>query len=315
MKVVIPGGTGQVGAILTRAFVREDHEVVLLSRSQTTRKDARVVLWDGSSAGDWAAEVDGADVLINLAGYTVNCRYNKENRERIMSSRVNSTRALGEAVAAAANPPPVWLNASTATIYRHALDRPMDEIDGELGGNEPDAPEKWNFSIDVAKAWEDTFFAIDTPRTRKVAMRSAMTMSPDRGGVFDVMLGLVRVGLGGRNGSGDQFVSWVHEQDFVRAVNFLIEHDDIDGTVNICSPNPMRNREFMHQIRKAWGMPFGPPAFEWMLEIGAVFLRTETELILKSRRVVPRRLQEAGFEFQYPGWPEAVGELVSRMKR
>jgi uncharacterized protein (TIGR01777 family) len=190
----------------------------------------------------------------------------------------------------------------------------MDEFTGELGGNEPGAPATWNFSIRVAKAWEEAFFATATPRTRKVAIRSAMTFSPDCGGVFDVLLGLVRRGLGGPQGSGAQFVSWIHETDFARAVDFLMARDDLSGTVNVSSPNPVRNREFMAALREAWGTRIGMPVPEWMLEIGTFLMRTESELVLKSRRVIPARLLAAGFDFNYPEWQAAASELVARWR-
>jgi hypothetical protein len=212
-------------------------------------------------------------------------------------------------------PPRIWLNASTATIYRHALDRPMDEATGELGGNEPGAPDTWKFSIRVAKGWEQAFFAGSLPHTRKVAMRSAITFSPDRGGAFDLLLSLVRHGFGGSQGSGDQFVSWVHEFDFCRAVEFLIDRQQFSGVVNIAAPHPLRNRDFMRELRLACGAWMGLPAPAWMVEIGAFFLRTESELVLKSRRVIPGRLLDAGFAFLYPEWRAATRELVSRWRR
>ncbi len=220
-KIVIPGGSGQVGHLLARHFHAEGHEVTVLSRHP---KPApwRVVYWDGVTPGEWAAGLERSDVCINLAGRSVNCRYTAANRRSIRESRIRSTRLLHEAIASLRHPPRLWVNASTATIYRHSLDRAMSESDGELGGSEPGAPDTWNFSIDVAKAWEDAFFSTPTPLTRKVAIRSAMTFSPDRGGVFDVFLSLVRHGLGGRQGDGRQFVSWIHEVDFVRAVELLM---------------------------------------------------------------------------------------------
>jgi uncharacterized protein (TIGR01777 family) len=221
---------------------------------------------------------------------------------------------VGEAIAAAKNPPKVWLQASTATIYAHRFDEANDDISGIVGGSEPDAPSAWRFSIDVAKAWEETANAADTPRTRKVLMRSAMTMSPDRGGIFDTLLGLVRKGLGGTAGSGRQYISWIHEQDFVRAVYWLIEHEELSGPVNIASPHPLRNEEFMRVLREAAGVPIGLPAAKWMLELGAVLMQTETELILKSRRVVPARLTMSGFEFDYPHWEDAAKDLYKRWK-
>jgi hypothetical protein len=244
----------------------------------------------------------------------VNCRYNAANRREILASRVQSTRILGEAIAKLKQPPPLWLNSSTATIYRHALDRSMDEKTGELGGNEPNAPSTWRFSIDVAKSWEQAFFASELPNTRKIALRSAMVMSPDRGGIFDTLLRLVRFGLGGASGDGRQFVSWIHEADFIAAIEFLIDREDLRGVVNVSSPNPLPNRQFMQALRTAWGTRVGLPATRWMLETGAIFLRTETELILKSRRVIPRCLQDAGFQFQFPDWLQAAQNLVHRWK-
>jgi uncharacterized protein len=221
---------------------------------------------------------------------------------------------LGEAVGRLSAPPRVWLNSSTATIYRHAFDRPMDEATGEIGGNETDAPRSWGFSIQVAKAWEETFFAAATPGTRKIALRSSVILSPDRGGIFDVPLRLVRFGLGGISGSGRQFVSWIHDVDFARALDFLIAHEELSGVVNVAAPNPLPNCDFMRELRRAWGARIGLPASKWMLEFGAVFLRTETELVLKSRRVVPGRLLASGFEFQFPEWPAAARDLVRRWR-
>jgi uncharacterized protein (TIGR01777 family) len=308
---VIAGGTGQVGNILGRYFHARGHSVVALSRT-TVPSPWRVVAWDGENLRDWANELDGADAVINLAGRSVNCRYNSANRREILESRVKSTRLLGLAIAKLKQPPRVWLNASTATIYRHALDRPMDEITGEIGGHEANAPATWKFSIDVATRWEESFFAAFTPQTRKVALRSAMTMSSDSGGIFDTLLRLVRFGFGGTAGSGKQFVSWIHEEDFARAIEFLLAHEELEGAVNLAAPEPLPNREFMRALREAWGARIGLPAKGWMLEAGAIFLRTETELILKSRRVVPGRLLAAGFQFHFPSWPAASADLVRR---
>ena len=316
MKIVIPGGTGQVGQMLTRAFVRDGHEVVILSRQPAAQTGVRVVPWDAKSPGPWRVEIDGADVVINLAGRSVNCRYHAANRREIMDSRVESTFAVGSAIREAARPPRVWLQASTATIYAHRYDAVNDEKTGILGGIQPDVPNTWNFSNSVASAWEAAVLESGPPpRTRVVLLRSAITMSPDRGGAFDTLLGLVRHGLGGTSGDGRQYVSWIHEEDFVRAVYWLIEHHDVAGPVNLAAPNPLPNADFMRDLRQAWGIRLGLPAAEWMLAIGAIFLKTETELILKSRRVVPGRLLEQGFEFNYPEWPAAARELCDRWRR
>jgi hypothetical protein len=313
MRIVIPGGSGQVGHILARHFHSAGHMVTVLSRAPRAAP-WRVVVWDGSACGDWIAELEDSDICINLTGRSVNCRYNAENRRAILESRVRSTLLLNDVIASLSHPPSLWINASTATIYRHALDRPMDEATGELGGNEPGAPETWNFSIEVAKSWERAFFSVATPRTRKVAIRSAMTFSPDRGGVFDVFLGLVRHGLGGAQGPGTQFVSWIHDADFVRAIDLLIAREDFNGVVNLASPNPLPNREFMRALRESWGIQIGLPAPAWMLEIGTFLMRTESELVLKSRRVIPGRLLAAGFQFLFPEWPAAAKDLVARWR-
>ena len=301
MKIVIPGGSGQVGTVLARAFHSDGHDVIVLSRLPDARP-WRVVAWDGATLGHWQREIDGCDVVINLAGRSVNCRYTAANREEILQSRVLSTRVVGQAIAGAARPPRVWLQASTATIYAHRYDSPNDEHSGILGGSEPNAPSTWRFSIDVARAWERAFEEAATDGTRKVALRSAMTLSPDAGGVFDMLLWLARHGLGGRFGDGRQFMSWIHYEDFIAALRWLIDRDDIGGVVNVAAPNPLPNAEFMRVLREASGMSFGLPTSKWMLEMGAVFMRTETELILKSRRVVPARLLEQGFKFKYPAW-------------
>jgi uncharacterized protein (TIGR01777 family) len=313
LRIVIPGGSGQVGNVLARNFHSQGHSVTVLSR-HPERSPWQALPWSGRDLGIWTNAIDGADIVINLAGRNVNCRYTPANRREIMESRILSTRLVGQAIAQAAKPPALWMNASTATIYRHALDRAMDESTGDLGGHEPDAPSTWRFSIDVATSWEREFFSAATPGTRKIALRSAMTMSPDRGGIFATLLQLVRVGLGGKAASGKQFISWIHETDFVRAIDFLIDHPSLDGCINICSPCPLPNQEFMRVLRNAWGTRIGLPATNWMLELGAIFLRTETELILKSRRVVPQRLLEAGFKFNFAEWPSAAGDLVKHWR-
>lgn len=314
LRIVIPGGSGQVGRVLARHFQRRGDHVTVLTRSPHTA-EWQTVHWDAQRAGLWTDCLEGADVCINLTGRSVNCRYTPENRVEIYNSRIVSTRLLGEVIGSLRRPPRVWLNASTATIYRHALDRAMDEKTGELGGNEVGAPDSWNFSIRVAKDWETTFFKADTPQTRKVAMRSAITFSPVPGNALAVLLNLVRIGLGGTQGKGRQWVSWIHEDDFARAVEFLIDREDLDGVVNLASPYPEKNRDFMAILREAWGMPNGIWTPAPLLELGALLMRTETELVLKSRRVVPARLLEAGFKFDFAHWPHAAEDLVEKWRK
>jgi uncharacterized protein (TIGR01777 family) len=326
LQIVIPGGEGHLGRLLARRFSSQGHFVTTLTRNPhslpatSPRKPAdnpnawKTTLWDGIALGSWVESLERADVVINLAGRSVDCRYTADNRTDILRSRVESTTILGRAIQSLRFPPRIWLNASTATIYRHSLDRDMDESTGELGGNEPDAPESWRFSIDVARQWERSFFAPHTPHTRKIALRSAMVMSVEPGGVFEVLLRLVRNRLGGTWGAGRQYMSWIHEEDFLRAVEFLIGREDIAGAVNLASPSPLPNEQFLAHLRKAWGTTIGLPATELMLELGTFFFRTETELLLKSRRVIPGVLLSHDFQFSFPGWPDAAKDLVRRWR-
>jgi uncharacterized protein (TIGR01777 family) len=309
MKIVIPGGTGQIGRILDRALTGAGHEVVVLTRRPQHNRE---VVWDGETPGRWAREIDGSDVVINLAGHSVSCRYTEANLKAMMDSRVRSTRAVGMAIAAAARPPRVWLQMSTATVYAHRFDAPNDERTGLIGGSEPGVPDYWSYSVEIAANWERAQDRAVTPQTRKVALRSAMVMSPDPGGVFDVLSWLARLGLGGPVAGGAQYMSWIHDRDFVRAVEFIVDRDDLTGPVNLAAPEPLPQRAFMRALRSAWGVPVGLPATRWMAELGAFALRSDTELLLKSRRVVPRRLLEEGFAFEHPAWPEAAADLVRR---
>lgn len=313
MKVVIPGGSGHVGAVLIRHFRSLGWDITVLTRRKFLAEGVKSVIWDGKTLGEWTDELDGADVVINLAGRSVNCRYNVDNLNDMMNSRVESVRVIGEAIAATKNPPKVWLQSSTATIYAHRFDAPNEELSGILGGYEPDAPFTWNASIKIAKAWEAEFDKAATPGTRKVALRSAMTMSADSGSVFFVFASLAKKGLGGTLGDGKQFVSWIHANDFARALSFLIEHEEISGPVNICSPNPLPQREFMQILRRAVKAPFGFPAPAMLVELGTRFMKTESELVLKSRRVVAAVLLNHGFEFEFPEWEAAAGNLAKQL--
>jgi len=309
-RIVIPGGSGSVGRLLARHFYERGDHVTVLSRTPCPAPWT-VAAWNGHELGEWIKMIDGADLVVNLAGRSVDCRYTTANRKEIMESRVNSTRAIGRAIAAATRPPALWINASTATIYRHSLDREMDEATGELGGDETGAPPTWKFSTEVAKAWEAAFFDANTPGTRKVATRSAIVMIPGASWLGK-LTNMMRWALGGTEGAGTQFMSWIHENDFVRAMEFLIARNDMEGAVNVCSPNPLPNREFLRLMRGAFGIRLGPPLPEWVLRIGSMLIRTEAELVLKSRRVVPGRLLDAGFEFAFPDWPSAIRDLASR---
>ncbi|WP_194895482.1 DUF1731 domain-containing protein, partial [Catenulispora pinisilvae] len=252
-------------------------------------------------------------VVVNLAGRSVSCRYTRANLREMMDSRVRSARVVGQAISRAEQPPRLWLQASTATIYAHTFGPPHDER-GVIGGGEAGVPAYWAYSVEIAKNWEREQAEADTPHTRKVALRSAMVMSPSHAGIFDYLSWLARLGLGGSVAGGRQYVSWIHDQDFVAALNFLIAHPELSGAVNLAAPGPLPQRSFMRALRQAWGMPIGLPATKQMAAIGAFALRSDTELLLKSRRVIPGRLPDAGFRFGYPAWHGAARDLVRRTR-
>lgn len=303
--VVIIGANGFLGRYLCRHFARNGREVVAIARRRKGWSgDGMFLEWDGKTTGSWAYALEGAELVINLAGRSVNCRYNPGNREEIMSSRVDATRAVGKAIAACRVPPKLWINASTATWYRHAEDAPQNEWNGEAGEG---------FSCEVAAAWEDTFFSAKIPaETRKVAMRIGMVLANEPETVYDVLTGLTHKALGGSMGSGKQRVSWIHMDDFLRAVEFVTRDPFMEGIVNVTAPDFPTNRGLMRMFRETVGMPIGLPASEWMLGVGAAVLGTETELVLKSRWADPSRLREAGFRWRYAKAAGAIEDLENR---
>jgi len=310
-RIILAGGSGFLGGQLAKHFSALDWEVVILTRSPKSRTDGvREVGWDARSPGDWTRELEGATAVVNLTGRSVDCRYNAKNRREIMDSRVNSTRTVGEAIARCAHPPRVWLNSSTATVYQHTFGEPHDESSRAMDSAK-DAKDA--FSVEVAQAWERALGEAGTPKTRKVALRTSMVLGLGRNSVFPVLRRLTRLGLGGRQGSGKQFVSWIHVADFCAAIAWIIAHEEMIGAVNVCAPNPLPNAEMMKLFREKCGAPFGLPATEWMLEIGAFFLRTETELIFKSRRVISAKLPANGFQFRFSTFRAALADLERRI--
>ena len=311
-KVVIPGGTGQVGALAAKHWLALGYEVVVLTRGGAS--EARVVRWDGKTLDDaWVKEINGADVVLNLAGRSVSCRYTEENLAEMLNSRVDSTRVVGEAIALAKNPPKLWMQMSTATIYAHRFDAANDEETGIIGGNEEGVPAYWKRSIHIATEWERVQNEANTPHTRKVALRTAMVMSEagklaTTDNIFAVLSQITRLGLGGAIGGGKQYVSWIHGSDFVRACDFILAHEEITGPINLAAPEPLPHRDFMRELREAWGVRVGLPATGWMASVGSFFMRTDPELVLKSRRVIPTRLLKAGFVFEHPTWAETAQE-------
>ncbi|MBB6454618.1 hypothetical protein HNQ94_003107 [Salirhabdus euzebyi] len=291
-KIVIAGGTGFIGEYFKRKFIELGYEVKIISRQPL------YVSWDDKSGIIEALE--GAELLVNLAGKSVNCRYNEKNKNEIMHSRTETTSILGESILACKNPPNVWMNSSTATIYRHAEDRPMTEADGEIGTG---------FSVDVAKNWEDSFFGFSLPNTRQIALRIAIVLGKE-GGVMTPYKNLVRLGLGGKQGTGKQKFSWIHIEDLFQIVQFLKERNDLSGVFNCSAPYPVDNAELMKLLRAKLKVPVGLPSPKWMLELGAIFIKTETELVLKSRWVVPERLIHEGYNFSFETLHEALEDIL-----
>ena len=311
-KIILAGGSGFLGRALAAHFRQAGREVVILSRApRPAAGGVRERLWDARTLGEWLVELEDATAVINLTGKSVNCRYTSRNRAEILDSRVDATRVLGEAIGRCAQPPRVWLNAGAATIYPQTFDHDWDE-QGELDRvAEAEDP----FSVEVALVWENALEQARTPGTRKVVLRLAMVLGQADNSVFPVLRRLVRLGLGGRMGSGRQFVSWIHVADFCRAVEWLIAHETIAGPVNLTAPGPVTNTEMMRTLRQLCRVPLGLPAAAWMLEIGALLLRTETELILKSRRVIPGALLASGFHFQFPTIRKAFADLLAGQGR
>ncbi len=304
-RLVLAGGSGFLGRAVARHFAALGWDVVTVSRSPSVvPMPGRWVRWDGLRQGGWSREINGAAAVLNLAGRTVNCRYTAQNMLDIYTSRLDTTRALGTAIRDAATPPPVWLNSSTGTIYRSAQ-TPQTEAAGEIGDG---------FSVDVGQRWEAVLVEEDLPQTRRVALRTAMVYGLGADGVMATTDPLMRLGLGGAMAGGGQYVSWIHGRDFCRAVEFLIGHG-LSGPVNLSAPHPLPNRDFLRAYRNAWGMPLGISSTAGLIGLGAKLMNSEAELLLKSRYAVPERLLEAGFEFEFPSWPEAIAALVSEVRQ
>lgn len=300
-KVVIAGGSGFLGRELAHQW--NNKELVILTRDSRIVDNKRFVYWDGESLGEWKDCLEGADLLLNLSGKSVNCRYNEENKKAIIDSRVLSTKVLGEAIKACHTPPKVWMNSSSATIYRHALDKPMTESEGEIGEG---------FSVEVCKAWEKALEDVKgISTTRKVALRTSIVMGPEKGGVYEALKGLVLFGMGGRQGNGNQYVSWIHIEDYIKAIEFIYNHEELENEINICAPNPDLNTNVMAALRKSLGVWFKLDLASWMIKLDALLRGTEPELVLKSRRVVPEKLLNAGFRFKFNVVEAAFEDIAS----
>lgn len=292
-KVVLAGGTGFIGKYLEKQFIQQNYEVIIISRQP------KHLSWTDTKGIRDA--VENAELVINLAGKSVDCRYNETNKKEIFDSRTETTKIIGKAIESVQNPPELWINSSTATIYRHAEDRAMTETNGEIGEG---------FSVEVAKAWEKSFFDFNLSQTRQVALRIAIVLGKD-GGVMTPFKNLVRFGLGGVQGPGTQMFSWVHIEDVYKIMLFIRDRKDLKGVFNCSAPNPISNKQFMAEMREKMNRKIGLPSPRWMLEVGAVVIRTETELILKSRWVIPERLEQEGYQFKYAKIEEALTEILS----
>jgi uncharacterized protein len=302
-KIVITGGNGFLGTSLTKYFYRVSEKIIIISRKPVpTSSIVEWKEWDGETQGDWTNALEGADAVINLAGRSVDCRYTEKNKTLIYDSRLKSTKVIGEAIRNCKTPPKVWINSSSATIYNGSYSRLMTEATGEIGDD---------FSMNVCKKWEAMFNSFTDLKTRQVILRSSIVLGWD-GGALPVMRKLVKYGLGGRQGDGKQFCSWIHIRDFCRAVEWLIENESTRGAYNITAPTPVPNKEFMATLRKELHVPLGLSSPEWLLKIGAVFIRTQAELVLKSRKVYPKRLLDEGFHFRFEKLKDALEDLAMK---
>lgn len=299
-KLIIAAGTGFLGQSLLKHFKNRFGEIIILTRGKSKTCDGvKYINWNAKTFSGWEKELENAAVLINLAGKSVDCRYTKENKKEILLSRIESTKILNKAVLNCATPPKHWLNSSTSTIYRFSLDKEMDEINGEIGND---------FSMNVAQSWEKAFFKTETPNTLKTALRTSIVLGKN-GGALTPLKTLAKFGFGGKQGNGNQLVSWIHEADFAKAIDFIIDKE-ITGVLNIVSPKPVPNKTFMSQLQKEIHAPFGIPINESLLKFAACVIRTEPELVLKSRNVIPKRLLENGFQFEFDSLEKALKNLL-----
>lgn len=297
MKIIIAAGTGFLGKDLEKYFTEKGNEVYILTRSPKRNNE---MYWNAKTLGEWKNILENADILINLAGKSVDCRYTEKNKKEIYSSRIDSTKVLQQAIDNCRNKPKVWLNASSATIYVHSETQLNTEENGIIGDD---------FSMNICKSWEKEFFKAKTENLRKVALRTSIVLG-NNGGAFPKLKMITKFGLGGKQGRGNQNVSWIHIDDFCKAIQFIIDHENISGKINITAPNPLSNKEFMMKLRKEMKAQFGLNAPVWQLEIASIFLKTETELLLKSRNVYPDKLMKSGFEFSYLEIDSAFKNLI-----
>lgn len=296
--IIIAGGSGFLGQVLENHFSKKSYHIKILTRNPIKENQ---ILWDAKTIGNWVSELENSEAIINLTGKSVDCRYTEQNKKLIYDSRIDATKIIGKAINLCESPPKVWFNSSTATIYEHSLNKEMTEENGVTGDD---------FSMNIAKSWEKASYEIENPKTRKIVLRTSIVLGK-KGGAFIPLKNLTKFGLGGKQGLGNQKVSWIHETDFARAIEFILTHGNIEGAFNLSVPKPTDNKTLMKTFRKEMKIPFGIPHPKWILEIGAKIIGTETELLLKSRNVIPERLEQAGFKFKYSSLNKAISNLIN----
>lgn len=304
-RIIIAGGSGFLGVSLAQHLAGLGSQVSIISRRPPRVGGPwRHARWDGRSLGDWQRELDGASGVVNLTGRSVDCIKTPDHQDEILRSRVEATRVLGAAMRAVAAPPPVWVQMSTAHIYGD----PPEAVCTE------DSPCGVGLAPLVGRAWEAAFRESVLPSQRGVVLRTGFVIGRDRGaggGALSRLRTLVRLGLGGTVGSGRQGMSWLHEADMNRLFERALRDNAMHGTYIATAPNPVSQREFMRALRRAMGMPIGLPAYAWMVRLGApLLMRTDPELALYGRYVVPKRLMDEGFEFGYPDLSPALADLL-----
>lgn len=298
-EIVIAGGSGNLGRLLIPYFHGRD--IAVLTRSPyKVSAGVRFVPWDGKTLGEWKSELEHASVVINLAGRSIDCRFTKANRREILASRVQSTLALGEAIAQCQHPPRLWINAGGTSIFGHSREKQ----------GEADRPSGIGFLADVSREWEAAFERSIAPATRKVLLRISGVLLRE-GGMLEPLIRFSKLAFGNRIGDGEQYLSWIHEIDFVRIIEWIIVNENISGTVHACSPNPVNNQHFMQVIGEALGGRHLLPIPKWLAVLGAWLIGTNAALILDGNKVVSKRLSDAGFEFVFPELEQAIWDIIT----
>jgi uncharacterized protein (TIGR01777 family) len=292
MKILIAGGTGFIGSYISKRFAQNGVELSFVLRSKGH------VQWNES---ELMKALEQTDILINLAGKSINCRHTAENKKLIYDSRIETTRILGDALLKCKRKPELWINASASAFYKS---------DNEHCQTESNYMQGDDFLAKTVQDWEKAFFSYNIPSIRQVALRTSVVLGKG-GGAFQPLKMLTKFGLGGKAGSGKQYFSWIHIEDYFRIIKFVIDNKSVIGAVNTTSPEPVSNSEFMMAMRQSMGCTIGLPAPEFAIRIGARFINTEASLLLDPVRFCPELLLKSGFKFNYPNCKSAINELVN----